>query len=78
MGIYDIIKQLSWWLRCKKSACNAGGDLALIPGSGISLEKGVATHSSILAFHARTFHGQRRLAGYIVHGVAKSYIGLND
>jgi len=32
----------------KESACNAG-DLGLIPGLGCSLEKGMATHSSILA-----------------------------
>ena len=33
----------------KESACNAG-DLGLIPGLGGSLEKGMATHSSILAW----------------------------
>ena len=33
----------------KASACNAG-DLGLIPGSGRSLEKEMATHSSILAW----------------------------
>ena len=33
----------------KESACNAG-DLGLIPGLGFSLEKGMATHSSILAW----------------------------
>ena len=33
----------------KESACNAG-DPALIPGSGRSLEKGMVTHSSILAW----------------------------
>ena len=33
----------------KESACNAG-DLGLIPGLGRSLEKGKATHSSILAW----------------------------
>ena len=33
-------------------ACNAGaaGDLGLIPGLGRSLEEGMATHSSILAW----------------------------
>ena len=31
----------------EESACNAG-DLGLIPGLGRSLEKGKATHSSIL------------------------------
>ena len=33
----------------KESACNAG-DLGSIPGLGRSLEKGAATHSSILAW----------------------------
>ena len=33
----------------KESACSAG-DLGLIPGWGISLEKGMATHSRILAW----------------------------
>ena len=33
----------------KDSACNEG-DLGLIPGSGRSLENGIATHSSILAW----------------------------
>ena len=33
----------------KESACNAG-DLGSIPGSGRPLEKGMATHSSILAW----------------------------
>ena len=33
----------------KESACNVG-DLGLNPGLGRSLEKGMATHSSILAW----------------------------
>ena len=36
------------WLRGKESACNAG-DVGSIPGSGRSMEEGMATHSSILA-----------------------------
>ena len=43
----------------KESACNVG-DLGSIPGLGRSLEKGMATHSSILG----EFHGQRSLTGY--------------
>ena len=35
----------------KESACNVG-DLGSIPKSGRSLEKGMATHSSILAWRA--------------------------
>ena len=40
---------IPWWLRCKESACGAG-DSGSIPGSGRSLEKEMATHSSILAW----------------------------
>ena len=43
----------------KASACNAG-DLGSIPGLGRSLEKGMATHSSTLAWRIP----QRNLAGY--------------
>ena len=43
----------------KKSTCNVG-DLGLIPGLGRYLEKGKATHFSILAWR-------------IVHGDAKSW-----
>ena len=45
------------------------GDAGLIPGLGRSLEKEMATHSSILAWK---IHGQRSLMG-IVHGVEKSW-----
>ena len=38
------------------------------------LGKGMAAHSSILPGE---FHGQRSLAGYIVHGVAKNQRQLN-
>ena len=44
----------------KESACDAG-DLGSIPGSEDPLEKGMATHSSILPGE---FHGQRSVAGY--------------
>ena len=37
------------------------GDAGLIPGLGRSLEKEMATHSSILAWK---IHGQRSLMGY--------------
>ena len=43
----------------KESACSAG-DLGSIPGLG-RLEKGMATHSSILAWR---IYGQRSLVGY--------------
>ena len=52
----------------KGSACNAG-DLGSIPGLGNPLEKGMATHSSILAGE---FHGQRSLAGCSAWGQKES------
>ena len=58
----------------KESACNVG-DLGSNPGLEDPLEKGVATHSSILA---GKFHGQRSLVGSCVHGVTKSRTQLND
>ena len=39
------------------------------------LEKGIATHSSILP---EEFHKQRSLVGYTVHRVAKSQTQLSD
>ena len=48
-----FLRGLPWWLSSKQSACNAGaaGDTGSIPGSGRSpLEKGMATHSSILVW----------------------------
>ena len=39
------------------------------------LEKGMGTHSSILAWES---HGQKSLVGYIVHGVIKSWTWLSD
>ena len=42
-----------WWLSSEGSACNAGGlsgDGGSIPGKADSLEKEMATHSSILAW----------------------------
>ena len=51
----------------KESACNAG-DLDSIPGLGRSLEEGMATHSSILAWRISMDRG-----GWwaTVHGVSK-------
>ena len=57
----------------KASACNVG-DLGLIPGSGRSVEKEMATHSSILP---RESHGRRSLVGYSPR-VAKSWTRLSD
>ena len=58
----------------KESACSTG-DLGLIPGLGRSLEEGIATHSSILAWRI-AMDGEARWA--TVHGVEKSQTQLND
>ena len=52
----------------KESACNAG-DPGLIPGSGRSLEKEMATHSSILAWKIPMGRGAWQAT---VRGVIKS------
>ena len=52
----------------KASACNAG-DLGSIPDQEDPLEKGMATHSSILAWRIR---GQRSLVGYSPRGRKES------
>ena len=57
----------------KESACNVG-DLGSIPGSGRSLEEGMATHSSILAWK----NPMDRAAWWATaHGVTKSWTGLS-
>ena len=57
----------------KESACNAE-DTHLILGWEDTLEKGMATHSSILAWG---IPWTEELVGYIVHGVAKSWTQLS-
>ena len=54
----------------KESACNAG-DPASIPGLGRNLEKGMATHSSILAWRIPM---DREAWWATVHWVTKSQI----
>ena len=44
-----VCLRLPWCLSDKESTCSAG-DVGSIPGSGKSLEKEMATHSSILAW----------------------------
>ena len=43
---------IPWWLSGKDSTCNAGdsGDESLIPGLEDSMEKEMATYSSVLAW----------------------------
>ena len=50
----------------KQSACNAGA-LGSIPGSQVPLEKGMATHSSVLAW---------RISLTVVHAVTRSLTQL--
>ena len=58
-----------------ESTCNAG-DLSLIRGLGRSPGRG---HGNPLQYSClENAHEQRRLAGYIVHGVAKSQTRLGD
>ena len=57
----------------KESACNAG-DPGLILGWEDPLEKGMATHISILAWESM----ERRTWWATVHGVPKSWARLSD
>ena len=57
----------------QESACDVG-DLGLILGWEDSLEKGIATHSSILAWRIPIDRGARQAT---VHGVAKSRTQLS-
>ena len=52
----------------KKSACSEGYPGSIL-GSGRSLEKRVATHSTVLAWN---FHGLRSLKGYSPWGCKAS------
>ena len=49
LHVDNLFSGVPWWLSSKESACNAG-DPGLIPGSGRSLEKGISTHTSVLAW----------------------------
>ena len=48
-SLLGLLAEIKWWLRRKGSVYNVG-DLGSIPGSGSSLEKETATHSSTLAW----------------------------
>ena len=47
-SLLSLLAKIQWWLRRKASVYNVGG-LGLIPGSGSSLEKETATHSTTVA-----------------------------
>ena len=59
--IMSHIPGLLWWLREQRIVACSVGDLGQSLGWEESLEKGMATHSSILAGESR---GQRSLVGY--------------
>ena len=64
----SIIQGFPGGSKDKASACNTG-DLGSIPGSGRSLEKEMATHSSTLAWKIR---GLKSLVGYSPWGRKES------
>ena len=59
---------LPQWLSSKESACNAG-DTGSIPGSGRSLEEGMAIHSRILARKIPGTEETRRLQSMVLQRV---------
>ena len=65
---------LLWWLRSKNPPANAR-DMDWIPGSESSLEKEMATHSSILAWE---ISWTEDLGGLQSTGSQKSQTGLRD
>ena len=58
----------------KESSCNVG-DLGSISGLGRTLEEGMATHSSILAWRIPMDRGAWQAT---IYGVAKSQTQLSD
>ena len=60
----------------KKSACNAG-DLGSVPGLEDALEKGMATHSSILAWRIPWIEGPGRLQTMGSQRVGHDWIHLH-
>ena len=77
----SMLFQASFFLWClpsnngKESACNEG-DLGSIPGSGRFPGEGNGNPTPV--FSPGEFHGRRSLAGYTVHGIAKSQTQLSD
>jgi len=65
---------LSWWLRCKESACNAG-DLGSIPGLGRFPGEGTG---SPLQYSCLGNSMYREAWQATVHGVTKSWTQLRD
>ena len=60
---------------CGKESASSAEDLGLIPGWEDPLEKGIATHSSILAMENSIDRGAWQST---IHGVTKSQTQLSD
>ena len=67
MFLYN--ESLPKWHSGKESACQAG-DLDSIPGLGRFPRE--ENGNSLQNIHYGKYHGQRSLAGYIGHGIAKN------
>ena len=65
-----MLTQVTRWQKKKKSACNVG-DTGSIPGSGRYPGERNGNPLAPLVFFPGKFHGQKSLADYTVHGVAK-------
>ena len=61
---------LPWWFNGKESACNAP-DMSSIPGSGKSMDKEIATNSSILGWEIPWTEESRGLQSTGSQGVTK-------
>ena len=61
-----------------KERAHSAGDVGWIPGSGRSLEKEMATHSSILAWKVPWTQAPTGASWGRVHEVAKSQTRLSD
>ena len=73
-SFFPFRSRLPWWLRWFSSAYNAG-DPGYIPGWEVPLEKGMATHASILAWKIPWTEKPGRLQSM---GLKKSQIQLTN
>ena len=74
--MYSVLFGRPWWLSLGKGSAHNAGDLGSIPGLGRS--PGGGHHNLLQYSYFRKSHGLRSLAGYIVHGVAKSQTQLSN
>ena len=66
-----------FYVKLKQFACNAG-ELGWIPGWEDLLEKGMATHSSILAWRILPWRMDKGAWWATVQGVTKSWTRLSN